>query len=119
MLHAFARDRTEGYGPQAGLILDAQGNLYGTTNRGGGDPNDLGHGVVFAILAGSGTADSSNVQTLSPSASLPLTSEDLVVRVGRRRKMQGAYRTQDIDLLEHPLRREERCCLFRRQVAGD
>jgi uncharacterized repeat protein (TIGR03803 family) len=62
VLHAFARDHTEGDGPQAGLIFDAQGNLYGTTERGGGDPNDLGHGVVFEILAGSGPAVSSEVQ---------------------------------------------------------
>ena len=74
VLHAFARDRTEGYGPQAGLILDAQGNLYGTTNRGGGDRNDLGNGVVFEILAGSGPATSSEVQPAPVLAPTPTPS---------------------------------------------
>ena len=62
VLHAFAPDGTEGGGSQAGLIFDTQGNLYGTTSRGGGDPNTPGHGTVFEILAGSGPAVSSEVQ---------------------------------------------------------
>jgi uncharacterized repeat protein (TIGR03803 family) len=76
VLHAFARDHTEGNGPQAGLIFDAQGNLFGTMERGGGDPNDLGHGVVFEILAGSGPAVSSEVQPVpvpAPAAPTPVS----------------------------------------------
>jgi uncharacterized repeat protein (TIGR03803 family) len=34
-LHDFNKDGTDGYGPQAGLIFDAAGNLYGTTFIGG------------------------------------------------------------------------------------
>src|SRR5512147_2204741 len=37
--------------PRAGLILDAQGNLYGTTQGGGAN----GRGTVFELAAGSGT----------------------------------------------------------------
>jgi len=40
-----------GSGPRAGLIMDAQGNLYGTTDGGGAN----GHGTVFELAAGSGT----------------------------------------------------------------
>jgi len=36
----------DGYQPVGGLVVDASGNLYGTTNRGGGS---YGGGVVFKI----------------------------------------------------------------------
>jgi uncharacterized repeat protein (TIGR03803 family) len=42
---------SDGDGPEAGLIIDASGNLYGTTG-GGGNPgcsNNFGCGVVFEI----------------------------------------------------------------------
>jgi uncharacterized repeat protein (TIGR03803 family) len=68
VLHTFARDGTEGRNSQAGLIFDAQGNLYGTASRGGGEPNSLGQGVVFEILADSGPTASSSVQTELPTA---------------------------------------------------
>jgi uncharacterized repeat protein (TIGR03803 family) len=42
---------TNGAGPEAGVILDAQGNLFGTTQFGGA--NNLG--TVFQIAAGSNT----------------------------------------------------------------
>jgi uncharacterized repeat protein (TIGR03803 family) len=35
VLHSFNDNGSDGYGPQAGLILDAAGNLYGTTLIGG------------------------------------------------------------------------------------
>jgi uncharacterized repeat protein (TIGR03803 family) len=35
MLHAFAGAPTEGGAPEAGLIADGKGNLYGTTTIGG------------------------------------------------------------------------------------
>ena len=44
-------DLTNGYGPLAGLIADANGNLFGTTNAGGAS----GNGTVFEIT-GSGFA---------------------------------------------------------------
>jgi hypothetical protein len=38
-------NRTDGEGPHAGLISDAAGNLYRTTQYGGGD----GYGTVFEL----------------------------------------------------------------------
>jgi uncharacterized repeat protein (TIGR03803 family) len=48
VLHVFG-DLRDGAHPQAGLILDAAGNLYGTTYEGGASGAD----VVFK-LAGTG-----------------------------------------------------------------
>jgi len=48
--HNFGLYPTDGVEPVAGLILDASGNLYGTTNSGGGQ----GFGTVFEVLT-SGT----------------------------------------------------------------
>ncbi len=39
----------DGANPQSGLILDAAGNLYGTTSFGGIQPGNLGDGVVFKL----------------------------------------------------------------------
>jgi uncharacterized repeat protein (TIGR03803 family) len=36
VLYSFCSQAGDGYGPQAGLIMDAAGNLYGTTQAGGG-----------------------------------------------------------------------------------
>jgi uncharacterized repeat protein (TIGR03803 family) len=47
-LHSF--DNQDGYGPQAGLIFDAAGNLYGTTYLGGA----YGDGVVFELSPAAG-----------------------------------------------------------------
>ncbi|MGA7381545.1 MAG: choice-of-anchor tandem repeat GloVer-containing protein, partial [Terriglobales bacterium] len=54
VLYSF-KGSADGEGPQAGLIQDAQGNLYGTTTY-GGDPScvasdGLGCGVVFMLSA--------------------------------------------------------------------
>jgi uncharacterized repeat protein (TIGR03803 family) len=38
-------NNNEGSFPQAGVIRDAQGNLYGTTKYGG----NLGQGIVFKL----------------------------------------------------------------------
>ena len=54
VLHNFAArtSGTDGCDPQAGLIMDASGNLYGTTIDGSG-PN--GYGTVFELVNSSGT----------------------------------------------------------------
>jgi uncharacterized repeat protein (TIGR03803 family) len=50
VLHSFSNDGKDGNSPEAGLTLDAAGNLYGTTNFGG--PSDAG--VVFVLKPSEG-----------------------------------------------------------------
>lgn len=50
ILHSFTCGATDGCSPAAGVVLDSQGNLYGTTQSGGA----YGGGVVFK-LSTSGT----------------------------------------------------------------
>lgn len=57
IVHSFGRG-TDGQGPIAGLILDDAGNLYGTTQEGGGN---AGNGTVFEISAAAVTAAYSTV----------------------------------------------------------
>ncbi len=56
VLHSFHRNGTDGYGPYAGLIFDAVGNLYGTTKYGGSYRHG---GTVFKLTpkAGGGWAE--------------------------------------------------------------
>jgi len=51
VLYSFAGRGRDGTNPWAGLVLDAQGNLYGTTEFGGGACNwgGLGCGTVFKV----------------------------------------------------------------------
>jgi uncharacterized repeat protein (TIGR03803 family) len=46
-LHSFGGIGTDGYGPYGNLILDAAGNLYGTTFYGGGTRD---YGTVFELM---------------------------------------------------------------------
>jgi uncharacterized repeat protein (TIGR03803 family) len=46
---------TAGYSARAGLIADASGNLYGTTEEGGPGPINTATGTVFEIPAGTHT----------------------------------------------------------------
>ena len=46
VLHTFAANGTEGVNPEAGLLIDPAGNLYGTASTGG-----TGFGVVFELMA--------------------------------------------------------------------
>jgi uncharacterized repeat protein (TIGR03803 family) len=50
VLHNFNNDGTDGAYPQAGLIVDATGNLYGTTNNGG----TYTYGTVFELTPAAG-----------------------------------------------------------------
>ena len=45
-LHSFDKNHVDGYSPEAGLIVDSSGNLYGTTFRGGKHSN----GTVFKVV---------------------------------------------------------------------
>jgi uncharacterized repeat protein (TIGR03803 family) len=45
VLHSFSDDGTDGTSPYASLLLDAEGNLYGTTAAGGAQ----GYGTVFEV----------------------------------------------------------------------
>ncbi len=49
-LHRFYQETSDGGEPFAGLTLDPNGNLYGTTKFGGG--GNSGSGVVFELLPG-------------------------------------------------------------------
>ncbi|HEY3778539.1 MAG TPA: choice-of-anchor tandem repeat GloVer-containing protein [Rhizomicrobium sp.] len=51
VLHAFASG-SDGDSPEAGLIADKAGNMYGTTNYGGGGCAGPGCGTVFKITPG-------------------------------------------------------------------
>jgi len=47
VLYSFAGGTSDGMAPQAGLVQDASGNLYGTTTAGGA----AGNGTVFELIA--------------------------------------------------------------------
>jgi uncharacterized repeat protein (TIGR03803 family) len=61
LLHVFNESDTDGYGPDASLVFDKSGNLYGTTQYGGtglctdysGD-DVIGCGVIFELSPGAG-----------------------------------------------------------------
>ncbi|HEY6578222.1 MAG TPA: choice-of-anchor tandem repeat GloVer-containing protein [Rhizomicrobium sp.] len=48
VLHSFASG-SDGNGPQAGLVADKSGNMYGTTKQGGGGCSGFGCGTVFEV----------------------------------------------------------------------
>jgi hypothetical protein len=54
VLHNFQEGPGDGYTPEAGLIMDGSGNLYGTTSTGGaGGVSGGGGGTVFKLTPGS------------------------------------------------------------------
>ena len=53
MLYSFTGS-TDGGQPYGSLVLDAAGNLYGTTNFGGSSNCNLGCGTVFELASSSG-----------------------------------------------------------------
>jgi len=60
LLHSFGCTLTDGEVPDAGLIFDAKGNLYGTTEAGGAYDTTFGgasngYGTVFELSPGTGS----------------------------------------------------------------
>jgi len=50
VLNTFSFDYNDGYAPRAGVVLDPDGNVYGTTSQGGDDTHcGQGCGIVFEI----------------------------------------------------------------------
>jgi uncharacterized repeat protein (TIGR03803 family) len=47
VLYSFGSQSGDGQSPYAGLVFDKEGNLYGTTEKGGAD----GYGTVFELTA--------------------------------------------------------------------
>lgn len=59
-----------GYNPNGGVILDASGNIYGTTQRGGTN----GVGTIYKIAAGTSTVTTLASFTTATNGSTPLTA---------------------------------------------
>ena len=55
-LHAFSQCDSLGFWPRSGLIVDATGNLYGTTDEGGFGCSGVGPGTVFELSAATWSA---------------------------------------------------------------
>jgi len=57
ILHSFADENGDGYGTQAGLILDAAGDIFSTTRFGGGEPTCPANtcGTVYELQPVAGT----------------------------------------------------------------
>lgn len=53
ILYSF-QGSSDGANPEAGLIFDQTGNMYGTTTQGGGNGCSAGCGVVFEVRSGTG-----------------------------------------------------------------
>jgi hypothetical protein len=52
VLHSFTESGGDGYRPNAELIMDSSGNLYGTTLQGGANTSGQGdYGTVFELAA--------------------------------------------------------------------
>jgi uncharacterized repeat protein (TIGR03803 family) len=55
LLHSFSYlDQSDGYYPEAGVVLDSKGNVYGTTSDGGSAQDLQGGGTVYKLTAAEG-----------------------------------------------------------------
>lgn len=55
LVHSFSQCDALGFWPRSGLIADAKGNLYGTTDSGGPHCDGEGPGAVFELSQNDGT----------------------------------------------------------------
>src|SRR5579883_464197 len=55
LVHSFSQCDALGFWPRSGLIADAKGNLYGTTDTGGPHCDGVGPGTVFELSPNDGT----------------------------------------------------------------
>ncbi len=69
VLYSFTGIVGDGSNPSAGLMMDAQGNLYGTTYSGGA----RGYGTVFAVRYGEGQT----ITVTAPAPAIALRSSNL------------------------------------------
>jgi uncharacterized repeat protein (TIGR03803 family) len=69
ILHNFNNNGKDGYGPYAGLIFDAAGNLYSTTAYGG----TYGYGTVFELTPKSGGWAETILYSIASGSPGPLT----------------------------------------------
>ena len=70
LLHAFSRDPDDGFGPEASLVGDGSGNLYGTTTTGGRE----NCGTVFRIREDGGNFTVVHSFAGGPGGSLPASA---------------------------------------------
>jgi uncharacterized repeat protein (TIGR03803 family) len=54
VLYRFTNSQKDGHYPEAGLVFDSAGNLYGTTGNGGGGTCQSGCGTVFELTPKAG-----------------------------------------------------------------
>jgi uncharacterized repeat protein (TIGR03803 family) len=54
VLYRFTHSQKDGHYPEAGLVFDSSGNLYGTTGNGGGGTCQSGCGTVFELTPDAG-----------------------------------------------------------------
>lgn len=70
ILHNFAYDGGDGFYPEASLIMDSSGNLYGTTQSGGA----YGAGTVFEVTAEGNYSILHNFDGATRDGVIPITS---------------------------------------------
>ena len=75
VLYAFS-GLTDGGSPRGGVVLDAEGNIYGTTEYGGRSAGGSGYGVVFKLSQTAGVWKETVLHTFTgvPDGALPIAS---------------------------------------------
>lgn len=92
ILHTFTEAYGDGGGPAGGLIIDSQGNLYGTTELGGAD----GYGSVFELVNRSNSYSEVILYSFSNGADGCMPQADLVM--DSQGNLYGATGSSDPEL---------------------